>query len=142
MPELARNIAARLRKFIGERRRAPRCTARVALSVSLLGPPSALHSSVARSVAGYSLDISTTGLALVVPAIRIGDHYLAGENRELRIELELPTGPIVLLGQAVRYERLDEEEAERGYLIGVNISTMSDTDRASYEAYLASLLSK
>ena len=40
---------------------------------------------------GHTLDVSTTGLALIVPAIRIGEHYLAGADRKLHVKLELPS---------------------------------------------------
>src|SRR5713101_3399530 len=97
MPELARTIAARLREFIGNRRRAIRFRVRLPLNVFLIDQQ--LHLNGSRrpaSISGHTGDVSTTGLGLVVPAIRIGEHYLVGENRGLRIELELPGGPVAL----------------------------------------------
>jgi hypothetical protein len=142
MPELARSIAARLRKFIGDRRRAERRRLQLPFALSLVDERSAGSATQSHSIDGHTLDVSTTGLALIVPAIRIGDHYLAGEGRVLRIDLELPVGPIVMQATAVRYERLDEDETERGYLIGVNITAISDSDRARYHEYLAGFLTK
>jgi len=95
-----------------------------------------------QSMEGDTHDISTSGLALRVPAIRIGEHYLAGENRSLNIKLELPVGPVEIKAAPVRYERLDEDETEIGYVIGVRITEMSATDRARYEEYIASLIKK
>jgi len=140
MSEVARNIATRLRKFIGDRRRAPRCAARLPFVVSLPDSRPAVFAGQVQSLSGHTLDISATGLALLVPAIRIGDHYLAGEGRELQVVLELPQGPVVIQGSAVRYERVDEEGSEKGYLIGVNNTSMSVADRMSYEEYVAGLL--
>lgn len=142
MPELARSIAARLRKFIGDRRRAERCSVQLPFAVSLLDDRSSGSATQTHSIDGHTLDVSTTGLALIVPAIRIGDHYFAGEGRVLRIDLELPVGPVVIQATAVRYERLDEDESEKGYLIGVNITAMSDSDRVRYNEYVGGLLNK
>lgn len=83
---------------------------------------------------GHTLDVSTTGLALVVPAIRIGEHYLAGADRTLHIKLELPSGPVEMRVATVRYESMDDES---GYLIGARILEMSDTDRMSFTKYVA-----
>ena len=143
MPELARTIAARLREFIGNRRRAIRFRVRLPLRVFLVDQQ--LHLNGSRrpaSISGHTADVSTTGLGLVVPAIRIGEHYLVGENRRLRIELELPGGPVTVQGVSVRYERLEEEGTENGYLIGVSIAEMNERDRDHYVEYVKRLLNK
>ena len=88
---------------------------------------------------GHTLDVSTTGLALIVPAIRIGEHYLAGDDRKLHIKLELPTGPIEMKVASVRYESLEDDS---GYLIGARILEMSDTDRGSFEKYVARVMTR
>ena len=82
------------------------------------------------------MDLSTTGLAAVVPAIRIGEHYLVGDERKLRLKLELPVGPVEMQVKPVRYESLEEHESESGYVIGVQIIAMTDTDRTAYDQYL------
>jgi len=84
-------------------------------------------------LAGHTLDVSVTGLGLVVPAIRIGEHYLAGADRTLHIKLELPSGPVEMKVATVRYESLEDES---GYLIGARILEMSDTDRMSFQKYV------
>ena len=142
MAELTRTILARLRKFIGDRRRAQRCPVRVALAVSLRDEGTTKGSRQPLSIEGYTLDISTSGLALMISAIRLGEHYLVGENRRLVIKLELPAGPVEIQATPVRYERLDEDEFDMGYLIGVSITEMSETDRGRYNEYIASLLKK
>jgi PilZ domain len=140
MPELMRSIAARLHRFIGNRRRAPRHKMRLPLSLSLLDVRSKGDGSEQKpALEGYTRDVSETGLALILPAIRIGEHYLTGEGRPLRIMLELPTGPIQMDVLPVRYERLDESETEKGYLVGVSITDMSDTDRATFVEYMRKL---
>jgi len=86
---------------------------------------------------GYTLDVSVSGLALIVPAIRIGEHYLAGDERKLYVKLELPTGPVEMKVVTVRYENLEDGS---GYLIGARIQQMSDADRSSFEKYVANVM--
>lgn len=140
MPELMREIANRLRALVGTRRYAPRHPAQLAVAVSLLDSrprsyPSALE--------GQTRDVNAQGLALVLPAIRIGDRYLTGEDHTLRIMLKLPAGPIQLHATPVRYERLEEEDsAPVGYLIGVRIKDMNENDRTLFNEYLRTLQSR
>lgn len=136
MPELMREIASRLRDYVGNRRRAPRRRARLAVAVSLLDSRARAHPSF---LEGHTRDLSRSGLALILPAIRIGDRYLTGESQTLRVTLRLPTGAIQLYATAVRYERLEEPEGACTYLIGARIKEMSDQDRARFDSYFDSL---
>jgi hypothetical protein len=79
-------------------------------------------------------------MGLIVPAIRIGEHYLVGESRRLEITLELPVESIKIEVAPVRYEALEENETDLGYVIGVRILEMGDADRARYEEYITRLL--
>src|SRR5215218_3867420 len=113
MSELPRRIVSSLRRFLGNRRRHKRVRARLTFRISLSDPR--VKSNGARrlpKVDGHTLDISTTGLALVVPAIRVGEHYLAGADRKLFLKLELPTGPVEMKVTTVRYESLEESREE------------------------------
>ena len=140
MPELTRTILGRLRNFIRDRRRAERLQVSLPFTISLVDERSSRRP---QSTGGHTADVSTSGLALVLSVIRIGDHYLAGgENRRLRIKLELPVGPVDIQATSVRYESLDEENSETGYLIGVSITEMSEADRARYDEYVSSLLKR
>src|ERR1041384_171314 len=95
MSELPRRIASHLRRFIGNRRHSKRVRARLSFTLSLSNPR--VSSNGARrlpTLDGHTLDVSSTGLALVVPAIRIGEHYLAGDERRLHVKLQLPSGAV------------------------------------------------
>lgn len=143
MPELMRAIVARLHRFIGDRRRAPRYRLRLPFIISLPGVRSGSANGARRapSLEGFTRDVSATGLALILPAIRIGEHYLTNEDRPLRITLELPTVTLQIEAVPVRYERLDENETEKGYLVGVKITEMSEDDRARFIEYLRTVAS-
>ncbi len=135
MSELPRRIVSQLRRFFANRRRSRRARAQLAFTVGLADLRTSSNGSRRLpSLNGHTLDVSATGMALVVPAIRIGEHYLTGEDRRLRVKLELPGGPIEILMAPVRYESLEEDQIESGYLIGARIIEMSGGDRADFEA--------
>ena len=138
MSELPRRFVSQLRRFIGNRRASRRVQARLSFTLSLSDPR--VNSNGARKLPkleGHTLDVSATGLALIVPAIRIGEHYLAGSDRKLHVKLDLPSGPVEMNVASVRYEGLEDES---GYLIGALILEMSDADRASFEKYVAKVM--
>ena len=138
MSELPRRFVSQLRRFIGNRRRSKRVRARLSFTLSLSDPRvSSNGSRRLPTLDGYTLDVSVTGLALIVPAIRIGEHYLAGADRTLHVKLELPSGPIEMKVATVRYESLEDDT---GYLIGARLLEISDSDRASFEQYVTSVI--
>jgi hypothetical protein len=142
MSELPRRIVSHLRRFIGNRRRSKRVRTRLTFTLSLSDPR--VKPNGARrlpTLDGHTFDISTSGLALIVPAIRIAEHYLAGSDRRLYLKLQLPSGSVEMKVATVRYESLDESEEETGYLIGARIIEMSDADRASFNSYVNKSLS-
>ena len=129
---------SRLRRFIGNRRGSRRVRARLSFTLSLADPRVSLNGARRLpTLDGHTLDVSTTGLALIVPAIRIGEHYLAGADRKLHVKLDLPTGPVEMKVAAVRYEGLEDDT---GYLIGARILEISDADRVSFEKYVGEVM--
>jgi hypothetical protein len=54
------------------------------------------------------------------------------------VKLELPGGPVEMKVVTVRYENLEDGS---GYLIGARILEISDADRASFEKYMATVIS-
>jgi PilZ domain len=133
MTERLRAIASRLRRLVGERRRHLRYKVRLAASVVLLG---AKGEAATKPLEGHTRDVSACGLALVLPAVRVGDRYLAGEAQTLGVTLRLPAATVRLRGTPSRYERLDDEGAGTAYLIGLRITEMDERDRAAFDEYL------
>ena len=139
--ELARSLASRLRQYAGDRRHAKRIKTRLHFTLSLVGP--ALSSNGTKkviSIKGHTLDISSTGLALIVPSIVVNEHHLVGENRNMYVNLELPDGPIEMNVMPIRYERLDEHPTETGYLIGVKLNKIEERERLRFSEYVTHLL--
>jgi hypothetical protein len=133
-------------KRTNERRQSPRhktqLKAHLLFSVLLVGPDTPKES-VPRelNLVGQTLDISETGLALLIPIAEIDESYLAGAESLLQIELFLPAGAIEIEARPVRYEQLKESKEksifDEGYLIGAQIIKISD--RALFSEYLNTL---
>jgi len=120
-----------------ERRQSPRLDAnlqaRLEFSV-LLREAAAGASGVQhmRAVAGHTVNVSAGGLAVVLHAQKIDEQYLSGAEGSMSIELDLPNGGSVeIQATPVRYEKRDD-----GYLIGAQISEMSERDRELFDEYL------
>ena len=140
MPELMRSIVARMRVYVGNRRRARRYRRSVPFNVSLFDPKlSREQLEHAPYLEGTTSDLSTSGLGLIVPAIRINDRYLTATDQTLHLMLELPSGPVEMRVAPVRYEQLEREGAASGYLIGVHIADMSEDDSARLTEHMRQL---
>jgi hypothetical protein len=137
MPELLRHLAGHLRALVANRRASPRKQLRLRCAVSLHDTRPDAAARRAPSLEVYTRDLSSTGIALVAPAIRINDRYLT--DATLRLLLEHPAGSMEIVAQPVRYEQLPPEGEETGYLIGVRITSMSDADRTRYDEHLSAL---
>lgn len=144
MPERLRTLVNHLRRFVSDRRHAPRYPARLPAIVSPVPAAGNARNHAGRpapTLSGHTRDLSATGLSLVLPAVRIGDRYLTGEGRPVQITLELPAGSVRLRAVPVRYERLGDEEegGERGYLVGAHIMEMDAEDLARFGEYVREL---
>jgi len=139
MPEILWTIARRLREFVGNRRSPPRRRLRLAVAVSLLDAGGRAHPA---TLSGYTYDVSESGLSVVLPAIRVGERYLVGESHTLRIVLKLHDAHARLYGTPVRYERLDADPQETGYLIGIRLTETEDPDYAAFVEYLKTVTGK
>ena len=104
------------------------------------------------TLTGYTSNISEHGLAVVGPFIRLGYRYLIGKGNTLDITLQMPTGAVKIKAAPVHFRELppggegegyiltgaivEEMSAEINCLIGLQITEMSDEDRARYITYV------
>jgi hypothetical protein len=139
MADLLHSIGAHLRRWIGNRRIPARQRASIPCRVSVFDDRDHKSGESRNALLGKTIDMSYCGLAFLVPAIRIGHRYIAGENRTLRIILELPTGRVESYAVAKRYERLEAAGSDKGYLVGALITRMSENDKELLSEYLQSL---
>ena len=139
--ELARSVVSRFRRFVGERRNAKRLKIRLPFTLSISSSAKSRNGAKrTHSIDGHTFNLSPNGMALIVPAIRLGEQHLMGENRSLDLNLKLPDSPVEMKVTPIRYEKCEEDEAQSGYLIGVRITEMSDDNREKFSAYLSTAL--
>lgn len=136
MPEHLRKIASRLRELVADRRRAPRYRVSLPVSVSLLDAEASAEPAL---VQGRTRDVSSDGVGVILPNIRVGGRYLVGDSVTLRVTLKLPDGYTRLYGTPVRYEKLDAADPEKGFLVGIRLTDTSERDYALLVNYIKSL---
>lgn len=92
-----------------ERRQAPRSEARHAARLRFVTPLSGVRAGAEAglwpTLICQTRDVSESGLALLVPALREGDEAFFGVDGPVRVTLGLPTGVVEVRGMAVRFER-------------------------------------
>lgn len=137
MVRLMNAIVSRARKFIGTYVHAPRHNMRLPLYVSLIdSKKSSTKMSPSSTMSGYLRDISKTGLSLVVPSLRFGNHCLISGHYLLRVAVQLPGGIANIQVNPVRYDRLKEENLARSYVIGARITQIDEPDREHLIQYI------
>lgn len=80
--------------------------------------------------------MSKTGIAFIVPAIRLREYYLVGERRTLNAEIDLPSGKIQMQIVGQRYEQVGKHISEARFLIGATIIRIDAQQREAYEEFL------
>jgi PilZ domain len=138
MPELVRSIIGRFCEIIGQHHHARRHDLRLPLTISL--HDSKIHRSARRNsppiISGHTRNISDTGLSLILPSVHFGNRYLMDGDLDLKAQIELPAGVVNCGVAPVRYEMLDENQIEWGYLVGLRITNISDQERRRLTEYL------
>jgi len=132
--EIIRTVVSKLRRYVGDRRSLPRMSVRLPFSLTIQGE-GAGNGRKHESIDGYTMDISATGLGLIVRAVRIDGYYIFADGRPLKIVLNLPEKPMTMLVTPARCERLDDSGDV--YVVGVRIVAINDQDRQQYLQYLA-----
>jgi hypothetical protein len=136
MSERVRSFIARLRGVLANRRRSRRYVAHLPVRVGFHGE----NGKDASRVEGFTHDVSASGIALILPAIRIRERYLSDSAHKLIIIIETSDKPITLIAAPVRYEPLQmQNETEKGFLLAVKILDTTTEDYAAYLAVLNSL---
>lgn len=85
---------------------------------------------------GETIDISRTGIGFLVPAIRIKEKYLVGQERDLNIEIDLPTGKVYMRAIGCRYEKVGIHDSTERFFVGAHILNLSGADKQNYETFL------
>lgn len=85
---------------------------------------------------GRTRDMSHSGLSFFVPSIRIKEDYLVGQDRLLKMELDLAGRKVRMKVAGRRYETTENEITDDKYIVGAEIVEMADEDRKTYEHFL------
>jgi len=116
----------------GGRRQVPRCEARLKVilhfGLSPTGVEKLATALESPEIIGETLNLSETGLAVSVPANRIGDRYLNVVGCELELTIELPAGTVQIRATPKWCQWSADEEPPRSLLIGLRITEMSDEE--------------
>ena len=137
MPELVRSIIGRFCEIIGSHNHARRHELRLPLTISLSDTRFMSASlNCPPTLSGYTRNISDTGLSLVLPSVHLGNRYLMDGDLNLSVRIELPQGAVNFQVAAVRFEMLDEDQVEWGYLVGMRIVKIAEQERQRLTQYL------
>ncbi len=90
----------------------------------------------APKLGGETKTLTEDRIEFVVPFIRIGESYLAGEGRLLNFELSLPNGNVQIQAIGQSYELTGKHTSVSSFLISAKIIYMSAADREMYKYYL------
>lgn len=85
---------------------------------------------------GETHDLSRSGIAFVVPSIRLKENYLVGGGRALLAELDLPNGKTQMRIFGKRYEQVGEHLSVSRYLIGASIEHITPENLEIYDYFL------
>ena len=114
-----------------------KCDAPVRISFEPVRTTGNLHTTIeGLSISGEAADVSKTGIAFIVGAIRVKEFYLVGQDRRLIVELDLPGRKIKMKVIGRRYEKVGIHVSSERYLIGAEIVEMEESHRQAYDRFL------
>lgn len=87
-------------------------------------------------ILGETVDISRTGIGFLVPSIRVKEKYLVGHERNLNVEIDLPTGKISMRVIGRRYKKVGIHISTEKFLVGAHILSLTGADKENYETFL------
>jgi len=85
---------------------------------------------------GETADLSRTGIGFIVPAIRLKEKYLVGQQRDLNVEIDLPTGKIYMRAVGCRYEKVGIHISAERFFVGAQITSLEGVDKENFESFL------
>ena len=136
---MLRELASFFSSTIAERRASSRKKHSVPIKVCFApaASPVKMHGRCDEAfLSGETTDVSSTGIGFIVPAIRIKEKYLVGQERLLNLELDLSGRKVRMQVRGVRYERIGIHLSAERFVVGAEIVHISDQDQAAYEHLL------
>ena len=136
---MIRDLVSRFSRTITERRASPRRKHHVPIKVCFAPEKNTANLTQPCEdafLSGETTDVSDTGIGIIVSSIRIKEKYLVGQDRTLKVELDLGGRKIRMEVMGVRYEKVGIHLSAEKYIVGARIVWMSEEDRRSYEYLL------
>lgn len=122
-----------------ERRIAQRLTTRLLCKIVFFNDRSGGVNRQITPLVGYTRNVSSSGLAVVVSSIKAEHSPLTDIDSILIVELTLPNGEIEMRARPVRIERLGKDDVDKGRLIGMKIEHINENVRERFEDFLYAL---
>jgi hypothetical protein len=114
-----------------------KCDAPIRVSFEPVRTTGNLHTTMeGLSISGEAADLSKTGLAFIVPSIRVKEFYLVGQDRRLNVELDLPEGKVKMTVLGRRYIKIGQHLSDERFLVGAEIVDMKRESRQIYDEFL------
>ncbi len=88
------------------------------------------------AIPGETVDLSRTGVAFIISAIRINEKYFVGQERKLNIEIDLPSGKVEMQVVGRRYEKVGIHLSTEKFLIGSHIVKIESESNAVFDHFL------
>jgi c-di-GMP-binding flagellar brake protein YcgR len=136
---LIRKIATRVAQTIAERRAAVRKKIQVPVTMWFVPEANGVKqtpTATEPAISGVTRDISSCGIGVVVASIRIAEKYLVGQDRVIRVEIQIPGRTIEMKVVGRRYEEIGMHLSSERFLVGAEIVDMKEGDRRAYERFI------
>src|SRR5688572_18567626 len=82
----------------------------------------------AACIIGETIDVSRSGIGFLVPSIRTKEKYLVGQERNVNVEIDLPTGKVYMRVLGKRYKKVGIHISTERFLVGAAISDLVGAD--------------
>lgn len=96
----------------------------------------AVEAARAACILGETVDMSRTGIAFLVPFIRVKEKYLVNQDRTLNVEIDLPGGKVSMRVLGKRYEKIGMHTSVERFHVGAEITSITGADLEAYEYFL------
>jgi hypothetical protein len=138
MRDIFRSVGDNVRNLLRQlKQAAPRFDSQISVRLSLLDYKYVDGKMTIPVMGGKTINMSATGLAMIVPNITLNDKSLIAKGTELTIVLDLPSGIIRLKATPIHHRRVSRFMKNSEYILGVQITEIEDDARARYLKYIS-----
>jgi hypothetical protein len=136
---MIRELITRLNRAVSEKLVAPRrgCNAPMKVWFDPDAPTErAADAARAACIMGEMTDVSKSGVAFLVPFIRVKEKYLVNQERILNIEIDMPAGKVHMRAVGKRYEKVGMHTSVERFYVGAEIVSLTGSSKEIYDHFL------